>query len=116
MAAARAETLRKRQRTDIPLKRRTNRIPRVTTGLDWIETDWYLAALVAMSTPSPSPETLDATMERVRESSGSERTGRLARQQDMEAAPTVTRHRTEHPGCGSSPGSTRQHIMDRSSS
>jgi len=61
----------------------------VTTELDWIETDWYLAALVAMSTPSPSPETLDATMERVRESSGSDRTGRLARQQDIEPAPPV---------------------------
>lgn len=111
-----AETLRQRQATDIPLKRRANTIPRMTTELDWIETDWYLAALVAMSTPSPSPETSDATMNRVRESSGSERTGRMARQQAIEPAPPVTRHRPEHPGCGSSPGSTRHHIKERSSS
>ena len=78
--------------------------------MSWIEQDCYLAALVAASLSSPSPENpaqdIDVPGSRV------EAVGRVIRRGPMKSSstPPATRRRGRKRVRGSGPGSTREHI------
>jgi len=74
----------------------------------WIETDLYLAALVAASTSSPSPETPTRSLDVPGGSSETDRTGDSARQGNERMFLRVPGDTApdDAPGRGSSPGYT----------
>lgn len=73
---------------------------------DWMETDFYLAALIAASVSSPSPETPSHALDVPGGSSGIGRTGDSARQGALHASVPGDTAPDDAPGSGSSPGFT----------
>jgi hypothetical protein len=73
---------------------------------DWMETDFYLAALIAASVSSQSPETPSHALDVPGGSSGFGRTGDPARQGVVDARVPGDTAPEDAPGCGSSPGFT----------
>jgi hypothetical protein len=73
---------------------------------DWIETDLYLAALIAASVSSPSPETPSHALDVPGGSSGFLRTSDSARQGVVCSSVQGDTAPEDAPGCGSSPGFT----------
>jgi hypothetical protein len=78
----------------------------VENEISWSETDLYLAALVAGSASSPSPETPSYALDVPGGLSGSERTGDSARQVERNVSVTGGTAPADAPGRGSSPGFT----------
>jgi len=73
---------------------------------DWMETDLYLAALIAASVASPSPETPSHALDVPGGSSGFRRTGDSARQGVATFRVHGDTAPEDAPGGGSSPGFT----------